>query len=120
MRGLLLLASAAWIALAAPAVAFAADPTAVPGAVTAVGAPDGFAIAAAAVAVLAGAGIVVAIVVVVRRRAEARVAPAVAEEWWTCPACGSLNAGAMPRCYACQAARPAGDDPGASVLSREP
>lgn len=91
-----------------------------PGAVTAVGAPDGSAIAAAAVAVLALAGLIVAVILVVRRRAGDRLAPAMPEEWWTCPACRSLNAGGMPRCYACQAARPTGDEAAEGVLHREP
>lgn len=150
MRGLRLVAAVALIALALPSVALADDPTADPrcadataaagidlqlictanevvgaytgrpGAVKAVGAPDGSVIGPAAVALLAGAGLIAAIVIVVRRRAGERLAPSVPEEWWTCPACRSLNAGGMPRCYACQAARPTGEDAAAEVLRREP
>lgn len=152
MRGLLVPAAAAWLALVAPSVALANDPTADPrcaderasaaagidlalictanqvvGAYTgrpdatkAVGAPDGSAIAAAAVAVLALVGLVVAAITVVRRRAERRRAPAAPDEWWTCPACKSVNAGGMPRCYACQAPRPPPDEPVADGLRQEP
>ena len=147
MRRLLLLVAAVAMALAVPAVALADDPacaeqsapaaggidmrlvcttnevvgayTGRPGAVKAAGAPDGSEIAAAAVAVLALVGLVVAGYAVVRRRTERRLAPAVPDEWWTCPACRSLNAAGMPRCYACQAPRPAGEEPDAEVLRRE-
>ena len=148
MRRLLLLLAAVSTAFAVPSVALADDPTdpgcanatapagidlqlvctanevvgaytGRPGAVRAAGAPDGSVIAAAAVAFLALAGLVVATFSVVRRRSERRLAPALPEVWWTCPACRSLNAAGMPRCYACQAPRPAGPEPGAEVLRRE-
>ena len=149
MRRVLLLAAAASMALAVPTIALADDPvdprcadqsaapggidlalvcttnevvgayTGRPGAVKAAGAPDGSALAAGAVAVLAAAGLVVAAFAVVRQRAGRRLEPAVPDEWWACPACRSLNAGTMPRCYACQATRPSGTEPDADVLRRE-
>ncbi len=118
-RLLPLLATALWIALAVPSIALADDPAADPP-LKAVGAPDGSAIAAAAVAVLAVVGLVVAAIIVARRRAGGRLEPAVPEAWWTCPACQSLNAGSMPRCYACQAARPSDVEPDAPVPRGEP
>ena len=43
--------------------------------------------------------------VVVRRRLGRRLAPVLAAEWWSCPACRSVNPAVATSCYSCGSPR---------------
>lgn len=66
--------------------------------------------------VLAGAigALVVAAVVIRRKAAEARqlAAPGSALQLWSCPSCGTQNAGDRPDCFACHTPRTTGGSGG--------
>ena len=60
----------------------------------------GLGIGAAAVALLVGR--------LLRGRAGRRLAPVLADEWWVCASCRSVNGAGVGRCYSCGSARPDG------------
>ena len=55
---------------------------------------------------LIGTGLAIALVLA-RRRLGRRLAPVLAAEWWSCPACRSVNPAVAASCYACGTPRPA-------------
>lgn len=74
------------------------------------GAPPPLSSYAIMLAILA-LGVVVLVVLAGRflgRRAGRRLAPVLAEEWWVCASCRSVNGAGVGRCYSCGSARPDG------------
>ena len=59
-------------------------------------------------AVLAAAVLVILAGRFLRRRAGRRLAPVLADEWWVCASCRSVNGAGVARCYSCGSARPDG------------
>jgi hypothetical protein len=56
-------------------------------------------------------GVVILVILAGRfvgRRAGERLAPVLADEWWVCASCRSVNGAGVTRCYSCGATRPDG------------